>query len=109
MASSNPAVTLESGVKAESPSEVKMDTGYADDDDDMYEDAGDLDMSMGERAVWLVKLPQFLGERWKNIDEDEEITLGVVKVDRNAPDQKNVRYFGDAPVAERRCDSDSRG
>jgi transcription initiation factor TFIIF subunit beta len=40
--------------------------------------------------VWLVKLPQFLAERWKDVDEDEEITLGIVKVDRNSPDQKNV-------------------
>ena len=94
MSAPNATVMLEPGVRPEplSPPDIKQEMGYVDDDDDdVYEDAGDLDMSMGDRAVWLVKLPQFLGERWKDIDEDEEIALGVVKLDRNAPDQKNVR------------------
>ena len=94
-----PSVKLEAaGIKQEqglSSSEMKVEPGfkaepgYAD-DDELYEDAGDLDVSNGDRAVWLVKLPQFLAERWKDIDEDEEIVLGTVKVDRNAPDQKTV-------------------
>lgn len=50
------------------------------DDDELYEDAGDLDVSSGGRDVWLVKLPAFLAERWRDIDDDEEITLGVVKI-----------------------------
>lgn len=85
-----PFDTSSSTIKAEpSTPSIKPDPGYAD-DDDVYEDAGDLDISQAGRAVWLVKLPQFLADRWKDIDEDEEITLGTVKVDRNAPDQKNV-------------------
>jgi transcription initiation factor TFIIF subunit beta len=86
-----PGVKLEQGIKPEpgmTPPEIKQEMGYAD-DDELYEDSGDLDMLQGERAVWLVKLPQFLAERWKDIDEDEEITLGVVKVDPN--NQSQVR------------------
>jgi len=93
MSAPNATVKLEPAVKPEglSPSEIKHEMGDVDAyEDDVYEDTGDLDMSMGDRAVWLVKLPQFLGERWKDIDEDEEITLGVVKLDRNATDQKNA-------------------
>ncbi|TGZ83306.1 transcription initiation factor IIF, beta subunit [Ascodesmis nigricans] len=50
------------------------------DDDSLYEDAGDLDLSAGTRDIWLVKLPAFITERWKDIDDDEEITLGTVKI-----------------------------
>jgi len=85
------SVKLEDDVKLEpglSPSDVKTEM-Y--EDDELYEDAGDLDVAEGVRAVWLVKLPAFLAERWKDIDEDEEIVLGTVKVDQNSPDQRNVR------------------
>lgn len=58
------------------------------DDDELYEDAGDLDMSRGEKAVWLVKLPSFVTERWSQIDDNEEIVLGMVKVN---PNTNNVR------------------
>lgn len=106
-----PSVKLEAaGIKQEPPglssSEMKVEPGfkaepgYAD-DDELYEDAGDLDVSNGDRAVWLVKLPQFLAERWKDIDEDEEIVLGTVKVDRNAPDQKTVRMPTPSPAPQR--------
>jgi transcription initiation factor TFIIF subunit beta len=93
-----PNIKLQSGVKLDdsvnhepgiSPSVGMVRPSYPD-DDELYEDAGDLDISNGERAVWLVKLPQFLADRWKDIDVDEEIPLGVVKVDRNAPEQKQV-------------------
>ena len=92
------SMKLEAGTKQESglsPSEIKTEPGFKTElghagNDELYEDAGDLDLSNGDRAVWLVKLPQFLAERWNDINEDEEIVLGAVKVDRNAPDQKNV-------------------
>jgi transcription initiation factor TFIIF subunit beta len=83
-----PAVKIKSELGM-TPPELKQEMGYADDDD--YEDAGDLDMALADRAVWLVKLPSFIAERWKDIDEDEEIVLGVVRVNPN--DQSNVYAF----------------
>ena len=59
-------------------------------DDDMYEDAGDLDLSGGGRPVWLVKLPQFIADRWNELNDDEEITLGVVKLPPQASDEPSV-------------------
>jgi transcription initiation factor TFIIF subunit beta len=96
------SVKLEDDVKLEpglSPSDVKNEM-Y--EDDELYEDAGDLDVGEGVRAVWLVKLPAFLAERWKDIDEDEEIVLGTVKVDQNSPDQRNVRAHPTSGVFGRR-------
>jgi transcription initiation factor TFIIF subunit beta len=60
-------------------------------DDELYEDAGDLDMVEGSKAVWLVKLPSFVAERWNDIDEDEEIVLGVVKVNPNNNEQVRLK------------------
>lgn len=55
-----------------------------DGDDDLYEDAGDLDMLQGETGVWLVKMPKWVMERWHEIDDDEEIQIGTVKVAQTA-------------------------
>lgn len=76
-------VKVEPGIKQEVKQEdVDMANvkGEMSDDEELYEDAGDLDMAPGGKAVWLVKLPSFVAERWNDIDEDEEIVLGVVKV-----------------------------
>ena len=79
--SNNPHVKAEPGM--DSPN-LKME------DDDLYEDAGDLDTSRGDKPVWLVKLPSFLAERWKDLDDDEEITLGVVKIPPQTSDDPSV-------------------
>jgi transcription initiation factor TFIIF subunit beta len=99
-------IKLEPGSSSSSAAHIKQEPGAShiksenpqspasasfNDDDELYEDAGDLDILAGQRAVWLVKLPQFLAERWKDIDEDEEIVLGTVRVDTQAPSDKQVR------------------
>lgn len=50
-------------------------------DDDIYEDAGDLDFGSAHQAVWLTRLPKFLWENWSKIDDDEEIQLGTIRVE----------------------------
>lgn len=87
MATNGPAIKPDPDVKLED-ADIKAEVSDVD-DDELYEDAGDLDMSKGDKAVWLVKLPSFVAERWNEIDDNEEIVLGVVKV--NPKDQCNVR------------------
>ncbi|CCX32913.1 transcription initiation factor IIF, beta subunit-domain-containing protein [Pyronema domesticum] len=100
-------IKLEPGSSSSSAAHIKQEPGVShiksensqspasafNDDDELYEDAGDLDILAGQRAVWLVKLPQFLAERWKDIDEDEEIVLGTVRVDNQAPSDKQLKLF----------------
>ena len=50
-------------------------------DDDIYEDAGDLDFSSAQQSVWLTRLPKFLWENWSKIDDDEEIELGTIRIE----------------------------
>ncbi|KAI9868985.1 MAG: hypothetical protein M1813_002808 [Trichoglossum hirsutum] len=52
-------------------------------EDDIYEDAGDLDFSAGEgKSVWLMRIPKFLWDSWEKISDDEEVELGRVRVEQ---------------------------
>lgn len=54
------------------------------DDDDLYEDAGDLDFSKASQAVWLMRLPKYVWENWSQLKDDDEIQLGTVRVEPRA-------------------------
>jgi transcription initiation factor TFIIF subunit beta len=68
------------------------DTVLADiDDDDLYEDAGDLDFTAAAQNVWMSRLPRQLWEHWSQLDDDEEIEIGTVRIEGDANDLKRVR------------------
>ncbi|KAF3919525.1 hypothetical protein ABW20_dc0101355 [Dactylellina cionopaga] len=71
-------VTMEDAPQASAPSPMS-------EDDEQYEDAGDLDMTKGNIISWLVKMPDFVLDNWHKIDEDEEIHLANVRVYHSAP------------------------
>lgn len=50
-------------------------------DDDIYEDAGDLDFTGSEQSVMLARLPKFLWECWSKLGDDQEITIGTVRLE----------------------------
>lgn len=50
-----------------------------EEEEDNYEDSLDLDTSRAGSSVWLVRLPKFLMERWKDIESFSDTDLGVVK------------------------------
>ena len=60
-------------------------------DEDIYEDAGDLDFSNAALNVWLSRIPRPLWENWSNIDDDEEIELGKIRIEGDPKDPKRVR------------------
>jgi transcription initiation factor TFIIF subunit beta len=59
-------------------------------DEDIYEDAGDLDFSLSSQNVWLTRIPKTLWEHWSTLDDDEEIQIGTVRVEGDATDTKRV-------------------
>lgn len=61
------------------------------DDEDIYEDAGDLDFSNAGQNVWLMRIPRQLWEHWSKLDDDEEIQIGTVRVEGQPTDIKRVR------------------
>lgn len=60
------------------------------DEEDLYEDAGDLDFTQAGQNVWLSRLPRSLWEHWAHLDDDEEIEIGTMRVEGTPNDIKRV-------------------
>ncbi|KAJ5222878.1 uncharacterized protein N7469_009118 [Penicillium citrinum] len=61
------------------------------DDEDLYEDAGDLDFSQAGQSVWLSRLPRQLWENWASLDDDEEIEVGTMRIEQNPTDPNDIK------------------
>ena len=59
-------------------------------EDDIYEDAGDLEFSGAEQGLFLAKVPKFLWENWSKFDDNQEIQIGTVRVEGDLNDIKRV-------------------
>ncbi|EWC46006.1 hypothetical protein DRE_04799 [Drechslerella stenobrocha 248] len=75
-----PAVKSENSTMEDAPFPSAPSPASDDDDDEQYEDAGDLDMAKGGVITWLVKVPDFVLENWQKVDDDEEIHLANIRV-----------------------------
>ena len=97
-----PNIKVESSDRPGRASHVKQDpddigaSPSARSDDDIYEDAGDLDFTGSEQSVFLSRLPKFLWEHWSKLDDDQEITIGRVRVE--GPPQEVKRVCQDTHV-----------
>lgn len=60
------------------------------DDEDIYEDAGDLDFTAANQHVWMSRLPRELWENWAQLDDDEEIEIGTIRIEGEPNDLKRV-------------------
>ncbi|PGH26793.1 hypothetical protein AJ80_01559 [Polytolypa hystricis UAMH7299] len=75
---------------------IKVETDAGDDglgmlsDEDIYEDTGDLDFSNSTQDVWLMRVPRMLWDNWNNVNDDEEIQIGTVRVEGGPTDIKRV-------------------
>ena len=50
-------------------------------EDDIYEDAGDLDFTNAEKRVWLSHIPRSLWETLSTLEGDDEIEIGTLRVE----------------------------
>ncbi|KAI9831896.1 MAG: hypothetical protein M1819_004618 [Sarea resinae] len=71
-------------------------------DDDIYEDAGDLDFTNSNNPVWLMRIPKILWENWTNIDDDEEIQLGTVRLEGSHDNMKRLSLLLSPDVPQNR-------
>jgi TFIIF, beta subunit N-terminus len=62
-------------------------------EDDVYEDAGDLDFSHSQQQFWLSRIPKSLWELWASMPEDGEIEVGTIRVEGDSSDPKRVRFM----------------
>lgn len=65
-------------------------------EDDIYEDAGDLEFNKDadHQAVFLARIPKELWEAWSHLDDDAEIEIGTIRAETwqegERPDGKKV-------------------
>ena len=73
---------------------AKIEPGLMDipiaEDEDIYEDAGDLDFAEASRALCLTRIPKYLWEHWSKLDDDQEIKLGTIRVEGDLNNPKGV-------------------
>ncbi|KAK2758739.1 hypothetical protein FQN54_003429 [Arachnomyces sp. PD_36] len=72
------------------PDPDNKDSPGAMSEDDIYEETGDLDFTGADQDVWLTKIPRFLYENWSKLDDDEEIQIGTVRVEKGPTDIQRV-------------------
>ncbi|KAI9374373.1 transcription initiation factor IIF, beta subunit-domain-containing protein [Aspergillus egyptiacus] len=73
------------------PDPESKDTVLADvDEEDLYEDAGDLDFTNAGQSLWLSRIPRSLWEHWSKLDDDEEIQIGTIRIEGPPNDIKRV-------------------
>lgn len=75
-------------VKVEPPSAAASPAAHSD--EDIYEDAGDLDFSGAQQGLFLTRIPKYLWEKWSTLDDEQEIQLGTVRVEGGLEDVKRV-------------------
>ena len=59
-------------------------------DEDIYEDAGDLDFAGTTQGVYLVRIPKFLWETWAKLDGNDEVQIGTIRVEGSPHNVKRV-------------------
>lgn len=60
-------------------------------EDDIYEDAGDLDFAGAEQGFYLTKLPNFLWDSLSKLDAKQDIQVGTIRVEGEINNVKRVR------------------
>lgn len=97
-----PSITVENPINGQTTL-IKPDpdsTGAspaAHTDDDLYEDAGDLEFAGSDQGLYLTRLPKFLWERWSQLDDNQEVTIGTVRVEGGPEKIKRVRHSSSTP------------
>ncbi|KAL8722618.1 MAG: hypothetical protein Q9225_000924 [Loekoesia sp. 1 TL-2023] len=75
-------------IKVEPPSTAASPAAHSD--DDIYEDAGDLDFSQASQGLYLGRIPKYLWETWSKLKDDQEIQLGTIRVEGDLDDVKRM-------------------
>ena len=70
-------------------SSVKAEVGL--DEDDVDEDSLDLNTTNADAKVWLVRLPKFLMEKWKDVSSTSGNDLGKVRIKNGGAEPWQVK------------------
>ena len=79
----------QSRIKPETDSAPASPSAHSD--EDIYEDAGDLDFAGTTQGIYLTRIPKFLWETWSKLEDDDDIRLGTIRVEGSSEEPKRVR------------------
>lgn len=93
----NEAPTLKAGATKDSAEEYMSQEEEVFDGNDIennenkvYEESLDLDLSRSNRQVWLVRLPMFLAEKWRDRNNIHGQELGKIRINKDGSKIKLV-------------------
>ena len=75
------------------PAEMDMPSALLR-DEDIYEDAGDLDFNVASQGLLLTRIPKMIWENWSQLDDDQEIMLGRIRVEGNLNEIERASILG---------------
>lgn len=90
MASAIPSVKIERVPSPDIKAEADDDTPEPMEEDDIYEDPGDLDFSNAHQKIWLGHIPKSLWDIWASLGEDEEIEIGTIRLEGSEANPSRV-------------------
>ena len=60
-------------------------------DEDLYEDAGDLSFAEYHTDVFLARIPQYLWKTWLDLEDEQDIQIGTLRVEGAVGKPQSVR------------------
>lgn len=102
-----PSIKVENPMNGQTP-HIKPDldsmgaSPAAHTDDDLYEDAGDLEFAGADQGLYLTRVPKFLWERWSQLDDNQEITIGTVRVGGGPENVKRMSMLLSPDIVQNR-------
>ena len=66
------------GIKPDPDGTQQSQPMHVDDEDD-FEDTGELELPMQPQEVYLVRVPRRLYERWNSADANKDVCIGKIR------------------------------
>jgi len=64
-------------------------------EEDIYEDAGDLEFNTDPKyqKLYLARVPKYIWDNWHKLDDDAEIHLGTIRMSSETNSEGNERVL----------------
>ena len=89
----NPRLAVKSEVKDDSDIDMDNIAASSQMDEDLYEDAGDLDFAQAQPATFLTRLPKYLWKFLSTTKGDQEGKVGTIRLDGTLDHPRRVRML----------------
>ena len=85
-----PNIKLDGDIQIKTEGDSFMHSPRLVGEDDIYEDAGDLDFGDQPPELMLTGVPKFLWKTWSHMDDEQEIQIGLIRVEHDSAGTKRV-------------------